>query len=334
VAASLVKNFSFSPAQARNAYTAMLMLPGFSALRCHPLLSSYRRKWNSNLQKYAVFWDPSQLITRLANTPLETDVSALRERLILLLRLLCLHRSVDLSRILRTVSVYNDRPFVLVRRKGWTMYRWEELITVPDFPSVCPWTVLQAYVAATSPFAQGGSPLFVALVAPFAPLSANSLGSLTKRILQKYGVPPEWGPHSTRGAGVQFFKQAGLSSEEVCQIGQWKDVNSFTSHYLRLNASRSAGESVQNLVHKSSLGECAEPKLSRTPGRFTDPGGRDNGGEAPNTSEPTPPARKRPGEGYAPPRKFQFAHLRSRSPPSAVDSVDLVDIANSGNSSQ
>ena len=78
---------------------------------------------------------------------------------------------------------------------------------------------------------------------------------------------------------------AGLSSEEVCQLGGWKDVNSFTSHYMRLNAAERAGDAVGEVVHKSSLVECAEPELSRTPGRFADPGGRDNEGEAQSTSE-------------------------------------------------
>ena len=334
VAASIVRLFSFSPAQARNAYTAMLLLPGYGSLRCHPLLSIYKRRWNSNLQKYAVFWDPSPLMKHLSEKPLEEDVVSVRERLLILLRVLCLHRSVDLSRILRTVSVFEGRPFILIRRKGWTLYRWEEVPQVPHCPRVCPWTVLQKYVALTS-FVKEGSPLFVSLNSPFTALNANSLGSLTKKVMQKFGIPPEWGPHSTRGAGVQFFKNNGLTSEEVCQIGQWKDVNSFSSHYLRLNAAQRAGESVQNMVHKSSLGECAEPKLSRTPGKETDPGGRDNVGEAQNTSEPTPPPKKREREpGTSPRKKFQFAHLRSRSPPSASDPSPPLDNANSGNSSQ
>ena len=285
VAASIVQLFSFSPAGARNAYTAMSLLPGFHALRFHSLLLPYKRIWNSHLQKYAVFWDPSPVIHALSQRPVEQDIVSLRERLIILLRILCLHRSVDLSRVLRTVSLFEKRPFILIRRKGWTMYRWEEIPQVPECPAVCPWTVLQKYVTLTAGQAPAGGPLFVALQPPFKPLTANSLGSLTKKIMCKFGIPPEWGPHSTRGAGVTFYKKAGLSSEEVCQLGQWRDVNSFTSHYLRIEASQRAGETVAELVHKSSLGRSAEPELSRTPGNPGDPGGRDNAGEAQKPSE-------------------------------------------------
>ena len=54
-------------------------------------------------------------------------------------------------------------------------------------------------------------------------LSADTIGSLTKTALGKLGVPTNFlGPHSTRGAGVSFYKQLGLTSEEVCEIGKWK----------------------------------------------------------------------------------------------------------------
>ena len=97
--------------------------------------------------------------------------------------------------------------------------------------------------------------------------------------------PQNGAPIQHEGQVFNFSKNNRLTSEEVCQIGQWKDVNSFSSHYLRLNAAQRAGESVQNLAQKCSPGECAELKFSRTQGKVTDPGGRNNGGEAQNTSE-------------------------------------------------
>ena len=165
------------------------------------------------------------------------------------------------------------------------MYKWEELPTAPACPELCPWTVLQKYVQLTASFVPKGSQVFISLQPPFSALSANTLGSITKKALARYNISPDWGPHSTRGAGVQLYKSLGLSSEEVCQLGVWKNVQSFTSHYLRLNAASRAVEALTGLVHNSSLGGSAEPELSRTPGNFGDPGGRDNKGEARKTSE-------------------------------------------------
>ena len=213
------------------------------------------------------------------------EAGPLRDRLLLLLRLLSLHRSVDLSRTLRTASTMNQNFFVLVKRKGWTSYRWEEVPQVSGEPDICPVTIMKRYVSVTSGQGPPGGHLFLSLVPPYKPLTANTLGSLTKRLLTQHGIPPEWGPHSTRGAGVLMYKKGGLTSEQVCQIGQWKDIKSFTSHYLRLEAAHEAGGAVKRLVHKTSLVGSAEPELSRTPGKETDPGGRDNEGEAQSTSE-------------------------------------------------
>ena len=82
-----------------------------------------------------------------------------------------------------------------------------------------------------------------------------------------------------------MYKNLGLSSEEVRQIGQWKNVQAFSAHYLRLGAAGVAGRVLEQVVHKTSLVQSAEPELSRPPGRKADPGGRDNGGEAQSTNE-------------------------------------------------
>ena len=85
------------------------------------------------------------------------------------------------------------------------------------------------------------------------------------------------------GVRVTMLKHLGLSSEEVCEVGKWKNVAAFTSHYLRLGASTKVGQKVQEMVHSVSPLESAEPDLTWTTGK-TDPGGnvreggaRDNG---------------------------------------------------------
>ena len=43
----------------------------------------------------------------------------------------------------------------------------------------------------------------------------------TKKLLTKHGIDTsEWKAHSTRGAGVLLYKNLGLTSEEVCEIGK------------------------------------------------------------------------------------------------------------------
>ena len=79
-----------------------------------------------------------------------------------------------------------------------------------------------------------GGAFLLALVAPFGPIKANTIGSITKRLLEKFGIATGvWGPHSTRGAGVGLYKTLGLSSETVCEIGKWKNFGAFQSEGSR-----------------------------------------------------------------------------------------------------
>ena len=149
-------------------------------------------------------------------------------------------------------------------------------------------------------------------------LSADTIGSLTKTAWKKLGVPTNFrGPHSTRGAGVSFYKQLGLTSEEVCEIGKWKSSNAFQSHYLRLGASKTASGRVSNFLHTVSPVCSAEPDQSRTPARPPEPGGSDWEGEVQDqVSPPTCPwfSFKTPGSEVGHPPSFRGVK-RSASPP-------------------
>ena len=127
--------------------------------------------------------------------------------------------------------------------------------------------------------------MFVSLTPPFVPLKANSIGSLTRAGLKTLGIDTSvWKPHSTRGAGVIMMKKLGLSSEEVCEIGKWKNVAAFTSHYLRLNATDKVGSAISNMVHSVSPLRSAESDLTWTTG-MQDLGGSVREDEAQSNGE-------------------------------------------------
>ena len=115
------------------------------------------------------------------------------------------------------------------------------------------------------------------------------MGGITKGLMTKYGIPPNvWGAHSTRGAGVLLYKKLGLTSEEVCEIGKWKNVQAFHAHYLRLGAPQEASQKICDLVHNTSPEMSAEPDLSRTPlKKCFEKGGRDKEGKARRDAEVT-----------------------------------------------
>ena len=201
-----------------------------------------------------------------------------------------MYKSIDLCRTYRTMSMVDDKPFVLVRRKGKKAPTWEGVISMPKNPEISPWHLVCRYVEMTAQ-CPAASALLRSVKHPFAPLSANTIGSITKKLMKALELPDHWRPHSTRGAGVMLYKKLGLSSEQVCEIGQWKNVTAFTQHYLRLGATQVAASSLQGIVHNASPGTCAESDLSSTPGKILNPGGRDREDGAQGTGEP---ARAKP----------------------------------------
>ena len=99
-----------------------------------------------------------------------------------------------------------------------------------------------------------------------------------------------WGAHSTRGAAVGMYKRLNFSSEEVCELGKWKNTQAFTAHYLRLGVAQSVDNRLNNnMVHTASPWDSAEHDLTCTLGSFSDTGGSVRECEAQDKGEPTHP---------------------------------------------
>jgi len=277
----------FLPSQAKNAYSACLLLPGLDQLRFSPILGQAKRAWNKSSIRYPCFWDVHPILERMKNQTINwNSVAQVRARLILTTRIFMLFRSGDLANTFRCMSKSGDTHYIMVRRKGHLKPHWEPIINI-GLPHLNPFHLLKKYVAMTASCVPAGSLLLRSLIKPFRPLSANAIGSATRAVLKELGVDNSiWGPHSTRGAGGQFYKNLGMTSEHVFEIGQWKNVEAFTQHYLRLGASREAEAKLNPyLVHNVSPRQSAEPEWSRTPGRKPDQGGRDHEGEARSQGE-------------------------------------------------
>ena len=290
--------------------------PGFEALKFCQVLRRLKKRWNHSNQKYATFWDPTPVLQRLSTrrSLASMSVPELRERLIILFRVLALYRGVDLARTQRTISLVQDRCFVLLRRKGWLFPKWEQVLKFDEDKSLSPFHLMQTYVAKTARFSVPGGPLLLSLDGKKA-LSSDRINSLTKKILQRFGIPPSWTAHSTRGAGVFMYKSLGLSQEEVAEIGQWKNLQAFSSHYLRINAVDRVKNKLKNVlhpyVHTPSPPESAEPEWSHTP-PTKDRGGSDQEGEAQEGGGPNLPRPKRKAS-KSPPRSKKFS-IRAGGP--------------------
>ena len=202
-------------------------------------------------------------------------------------------RNVDLERMFRTFSTIGEKNFHSYPKERMDHPPMGRISTASFMSKYLSMDLTQKYVELTAHQVPPGTPVFRHLQKPFAPLKANSIGSLTKQALQTLGVNTNvWKPHSTRGAGVTMLKKFGMSSEEVCEVGKWKNANAFTSHYLRMGASEKVGHHVQKvinplLVHNVSPLSSAESDLTWTTGK-NDLGGNVREDEAQSNGEPTP----------------------------------------------
>ena len=276
--------------------------PGLGGVRFHPLLGPYKKEWNRNTEKYASFWDPEPVLRALQSVPFHSltnpaNLQTLRLHLIISCRLLCLYRSHDLANLKRSVSVLGGKtPFIKIKRKGQNVFKWERMVSIPRYPQISPFHLLQAYVGLTKDQGKVGGPVLLALKPPYQPISADTVGSITKNFLEQFGISSQiWGPHSTRGAGVGLMRKLGLSAEEVCEIGKWKSVDAFCAHYQRLGAQETLETklclalAVKGGVHsQTSHWGSAEPEVSRTPPSQRERGGRDTEGEAQSQCEVMP----------------------------------------------
>ena len=222
IAETIVQLFKFSPAQARNAYSAILLLPGVGGgIRFHPLLGPYKKQWNKNMERYASFWDPSPVLQAMAQTPfhiLTNNISLLRKHLIVTCRLLCLYRSHDLANLKRTVSILDVKiPFIKIKRKGQTMLKWERVLSLPQTPQISPFHLIQAYVALTRQYGKMGGPVLLALQPPHRPISADTVGSITKTffgiiwyLLKNLGPPLHERGRGRLTQKIGFKRRGGL----------------------------------------------------------------------------------------------------------------------------
>ena len=194
IASAIIEINSWSPSQARNAYSAVLLLPGFYHLRFHNLLLPFKKLWNASTEKYGGFWDCTPVVLAYL-APLASDQSLdsssldshcslhsletmtlkhLRERMIMICRLFNLFRSADLANLQRSASIQGSIPCMKVRRKGWKFHKWERLVSIPEFPRISPWHLIREYVRRTAKQGKPGGPLILTLKKPFRALSVQS----------------------------------------------------------------------------------------------------------------------------------------------------------------
>jgi hypothetical protein len=118
------------PHQARNAFSAFLLIPGWEPMKFSHEIKLAKRIWESSGAKYAEFWDAKDVLQKLMFEPLDwSSVPHVREITIVVLRFFHLCRSIDLAQAVRTSASMDKAMHVMLKRKGRALPVFEQLIS-------------------------------------------------------------------------------------------------------------------------------------------------------------------------------------------------------------
>ena len=227
--------------QTRNVYSAFLILLGTQQLRFEPMLRPLKLQWNVSIPKYDTFYRLDFLLRVLLDRPPPLSEEAVREHLILLLRLLCMFRGIDLARCKNQLEFKGGSWFLSMMRKGqksWALY------PIPDITpkQVNPRYWLLAYIGMVK---RRGSFLLWSLPGkgPSKPSTANTINAITTRFLKSQGLE-DYTAHSTRGAAATSLLLKGVPPGVVQQLGGWKSESAFQKFYNRVQCSQNWAQSL------------------------------------------------------------------------------------------
>lgn len=101
----------------------------------------------------------------------------------------------------------------------------------------CPVAALEDYVNRTSQLRienRMDSPLFIALIVPHAPVTANTISRWIKTVLRLAGIDTSvFSAHSTRGAAASSAAAKGISVDAILKAGSWARESTFNRFYRK-----------------------------------------------------------------------------------------------------
>jgi hypothetical protein len=258
-ASTVLALHSFAPYRASAAYNTFLLFARFNQLRFEPSLRNVKKLWNTSSAKYVTSYNFKHILQKWAATPVPAFEEAIRGRLVMVLRIMHLMRSIDVSRTRRSAAEFRDQWFVPVMRKGAKVHSLEQLIDLEPL-SVSPQGLFFLYCAMTCEFK--GKELIVSLKAPRKAVSADTIGSITRHQLRAEGVEHFFSPHSTKMAAVATFHEAEVTALDLARVGRIQNLDGFGKHYMQLNSTKAIQKAIVNLVvlpRSTSSSSCSAP---------------------------------------------------------------------------
>lgn len=196
--------------------------------------------------KYAVTWDTNDVSNYVCEHYPYTDnitLEALSHKTISLLAIASAQRMQTLSFIkLKNICVKNDMivikiPDLIKTSRPGALQPLIRLPFIRENPSICPATVLQAYIDRTLTLRRDNvdDHLFISLRKPHKKVCSQTLSHWVKKVLAASGIDISvFGAHSTRHASTSAAHRLGINLEVVRKAAGWSNSsNVFLKYYNR-----------------------------------------------------------------------------------------------------
>lgn len=195
--------------------------------------------------KYTATWDTNKVLNYVSSWYPYTDITLefLSRKTIALLAIASAQRMQTLSLIkLKNISTENDMIVIKISDliKTSKPGAFQPLIRLPfirENLSICPATVVQAYIDKTSSLRQNqlDDHLFISFRKPHKKVSSQTLAHWVKKVLEDSGIDISiFGAHSTRHASTSAAHRLGINLEVVRKAAGWSNTsNVFLRYYNR-----------------------------------------------------------------------------------------------------
>lgn len=212
----------------------------------HPLtVRLLKACYNANppRPRYDATWDPD-VVLRFITTSLDDNdslsLSMLACKLVVLMALTTLLRVSELSSIPTSSVEFSQGSvsFALSKLRKAQRSGPLQTLTIPACPdrAVCVVATLRSYLDRTMADRDrsGMDRLFIGLVAPFRPVTSNTIARWIKSFLEIAGIDTAiFKAHSTRGAAASKAFTNGEPVDSILRAGHWATESTFARFYRR-----------------------------------------------------------------------------------------------------
>lgn len=230
---------------ARSALSTFLIKDSGLSIGNSPIIKRFMKgifELTPPLPRYKIIWDTSIVLDFLANYyPYnELSLTVLTQKCAMLLALTSMQRTQTLLAIsLDDIKYFDDCILITIHKtlKQFRIGRNSLTINLKYYsnPSLCPCSTLVQYINKTKPLRKNIRQLFISYNQPYNSVTSATIGRWLKNVMYEAGIDTNYfKAHSTRAAASSAAFDADIDVNEIIQMADWSNVNTFKKFYNKV----------------------------------------------------------------------------------------------------